>query len=149
MNSYYRGSHGILLVYDLTDPSSASSIRMWLEEIAKFAKDGIPVLLVGNKVDLLQSSNRVLVETVQETRQIVKELQIEFPHLRNCECSAMTGDHVEQAFLGLIAAMIKEKRENYRPYERADRNPEIRIQSRNTVSVLSSSCCTWFVWFHC
>jgi Ras-related protein Rab-1A len=147
VNSYYRGSHGILLVYDLTDPASAISIRMWLEEINKFAKEGIPVFLVGNKLDLLQtsSSNRVLSETtVQETRQIIKDLQIEFPHLQNCECSAKTGEHVEQAFLGLIAAMIKEKQDNYRPYERnMNQKPEIRIHSAagNILSPSSSSCC--------
>jgi GTPase SAR1 family protein len=113
---------------------------MWLQEIEKFAKEGIPVLLVGNKADLLQTSNRALSETVQETRQIVKELQAEFPSLRNYECSAKTGERVEEAFLGLIAAMVKEKQENYRPYERTDRKPEIRIQSGNTLSS-SSSCC--------
>merc|ERR1719295_52727 len=50
-NSFYRGSHGIVLVYDITDPTSFEHVRCWAQEILKYA-DGAAMLLVGNKADL-------------------------------------------------------------------------------------------------
>jgi Ras-related protein Rab-1A len=145
VNSYYRGAHGILLVYDLTDPSSAISLRMWLQEIEKFAKEGIPIILIGNKSDLtLRSMNQQVSPVIQETRQIISDLQIDFPLLQNYECSAKTGEQIEQSFLHLIQAMVKEKQENYRPYDkRQEKKMTVRVhRNGNELSSESTlSCC--------
>jgi Ras-related protein Rab-1A len=151
VNSYYRGAHGILLVYDLTDPSSATSLRMWLQEIEKFAKEGIPVILVGNKADLIHPSGSTQLQQAQltqiiQTRQIISELQNDFPLLHNYECSAKSGENIEESFLQMIKMMIKEKQENYLrhpPSERKEKKTNVRIQ-RTGNELLSSdsvSCC--------
>ena len=36
-SSYYRGCHGIILVFDVTDRSSFEHVRMWLDEIELYA----------------------------------------------------------------------------------------------------------------
>ena len=38
--SYYRGTHGIIVVYDVTNPESFAHVKHWLEEIERNC-DGI------------------------------------------------------------------------------------------------------------
>lgn len=51
-SSYYRGAHGIIVVYDCTDQDSFTNVKTWLEEIDRYACDNVNKLLVGNKSDL-------------------------------------------------------------------------------------------------
>jgi len=48
---FYRGSHAMALVFDVSKPASIQNLPSWVKECRKRAP-GIPVLLVANKVDL-------------------------------------------------------------------------------------------------
>lgn len=50
--SYYKGAHGIILVYDITDRQSFKDIENWLAEVDKYGNENVVKLLVGNKSDL-------------------------------------------------------------------------------------------------
>ena len=50
--SYYRGVHGILLVYDVTEKDSFNNLNFWLMEIEKNANKNVLKVLIGNKIDL-------------------------------------------------------------------------------------------------
>ena len=52
ISSYYKGAHGILVMYDITDKESFKNITNWLIEIEKNAGKNILKVLVGNKCDL-------------------------------------------------------------------------------------------------
>ena len=50
--TYYKGSHGIILVYDITDRQTFNNIQFWLEEVKKHAGANVVKFIVGNKCDL-------------------------------------------------------------------------------------------------
>ena len=55
--SYYRGSQGIVVVYDVTDNDTFENVKHWLDEIEKNAGSDVIKLLVGNKSDCAWMQN--------------------------------------------------------------------------------------------
>lgn len=98
-SSYYRGAHGIIVVYDVTDNESFNNIKQWLGEIDRYASREVNKLLVGNKNDLVENKS-VDFNTAKEFAD-----QLSIPFL---ETSAKNATNVEQAFL-TMAAEIKKK----------------------------------------
>ena len=72
-SSYYRGAHGIIIVYDVTDKESFNNVKHWIQEIDKYAADGVKKLLVGNKCDL--ASKKVV--SHDEAKELADSLGIE------------------------------------------------------------------------
>uniref|UniRef100_A0A452XJS9 GTP-binding protein n=1 Tax=Aegilops tauschii subsp. strangulata TaxID=200361 RepID=A0A452XJS9_AEGTS len=73
-SSYYRGAHGIIIVYDVTDRESFNNVKQWLSEIDRYASDSVCKLLVGNKCDLVDSK---VVDT-EEAKFILDKLTCSF-----------------------------------------------------------------------
>lgn len=88
--SYYRGSKGALLVYDTTRKSTWVELPKWIKETEDALGERIPIILLANKVDLV------------EERVITREMGEEFARENNLvgylETSALTGQNVEEAF---------------------------------------------------
>ncbi|KAK5837637.1 hypothetical protein PVK06_006364 [Gossypium arboreum] len=97
-SSYYRGAHGIIIVYDVTEMESFNSVKQWLNEIDRYANDSVCKLLVGNKCDLVENK---VVDT-QRAKAFADELGIPF-----LETSAKDAINVEQAFLTMAGAIKK------------------------------------------
>ena len=55
--SYYKGAHGIMLVYDVSDPKSADSVEYWVRNIRSHASDTVQLALIGNKIDLRSAAD--------------------------------------------------------------------------------------------
>ena len=77
-SSYYRGAHGIIIVYDITDEDSYNNVKQWLNEIDRYASEKVDKLLVGNKADLTDK-RKVNAETAKEYAQVGVLLSLSFP----------------------------------------------------------------------
>ncbi|CAN6273709.1 unnamed protein product, partial [Urochloa humidicola] len=98
-SSYYRGAHGIIIVYDVTDQESFNNVKQWLNEIDRYASDNVNKILVGNKSDL--TANKVV--ATETAKAFADEMGIPF-----METSAKNAINVEQAFMAM-AASIKDR----------------------------------------
>jgi len=97
-SSYYRGAHGIIIVYDVTDQESFNNVKQWMQEIDRYGTDNVRKLLVGNKCDL--ETSRVV--SFEDGQNFAESIGIPF-----AETSAKNGIAVEEAF-NQMAAEIKE-----------------------------------------
>ncbi|KAI1961140.1 hypothetical protein LOZ58_003628 [Ophidiomyces ophidiicola] len=107
--SYFRGASGALLVFDITRPSTFSSLSAWLQDLRQIAEEGIVVVLVGNKSDLLphKSANGTAsgagtapaAESEHITRTQAEAWCKANGVVRYVETSAKSGENVERAFL--------------------------------------------------
>lgn len=128
-SSYYRGAHGIIVVYDVTDQESFANVKQWLQEIDRYASENVNKLLVGNKSDLTQK------KVVDYTTAKEYADQLGMPFL---ETSAKNSTNVEQAFL-TMAAEIKNR---MGPPTAADTKAKnVKINSSKPVQESKGGCC--------
>ena len=52
--AFYKKAHGIVIVYDVTDAKSFKSVSNWIESILDNAHKEVAIILLGNKIDLVQ-----------------------------------------------------------------------------------------------
>lgn len=94
---YYRGSHGAILVYDITDEESFLKVKSWVRELQKMLGNEIKLAIAGNKSDLIKDRT-VPMETAQEYATQVGA--------KYFETSAKLNEGVDELFLGLTSEMI-------------------------------------------
>lgn len=98
-HAYYRDSHALLLLYDITSKSSFDNIRAWLSEIHDYAPENVVVMLLGNKAD--RSGERMIKKEEGET--LAKEHNVAF-----METSAKTGMNVDLAFMAIARELTSQ-----------------------------------------
>jgi len=128
-SSYYRGAHGIIVVYDITDAQTFASVKQWLSEIERFACENVNRLLVGNKSDLKEKRK---VETTT-AKEFADSLGIPF-----IETSAKCASNVEDAFI-TMASEIKKKMAATTPHQR--NVVAIKPQSEEVSRKNGGGCC--------
>lgn len=74
--SYYRGAQGIIVMYDITDRDTFENIKLWLNEIDRYACKDVAKLLVGNKSDL-ESRRQVTYAEAEEFAKSINMIYIE------------------------------------------------------------------------
>jgi len=95
--SFYRGAHGILLVYDITDKESFARVEEWLKEIKNYTPDHTPIIFVGNKSDL---DGKRAVDNATAKAFADKH------NLHFIETSAKEGTNVDEAFMALAERIV-------------------------------------------
>ena len=110
--NYYKGSDGIILVYDISNESSFETLKNWMDDIKENSKNKIEVIIIGNKLDLERQVEKKRLE------QFAEEYKVPY-----FETSAKTGEGVEESFNKLIDNLSKkEKKINESIDEEDDKN---------------------------
>ena len=88
---FFKGSHCIFLVYDITKEETFTNLESWLKEIRENATENVQIILVGNMLDL------------DDKRVVTKERAMEFKSRENLdgfiETSAKQGSNVKELFI--------------------------------------------------
>lgn len=95
--SYIRNADAIILVYDVTSEETFRHVSTWMEAINSLAKQGLPVILVGNKIDI-ENERRI---TTEEGEKLAERYKILFK-----EASAMSGNGVADVFTMLTVEIF-------------------------------------------
>ena len=98
VRSFYKGAHGVLLVYDVTDEASFLSLGSWLEEVEECASPALAKVLVANKTDMPER------QVDRKRAQGWAEQQ----GLGMVETSARSHQGVEEVFLGMVKGLLEE-----------------------------------------
>ncbi len=97
--SYYKGAHGIVLIYDVTNRKTYENIRKWMNQIKDDSSSNISIILVANKIDCENEFRQV---TKEEGEVLAKN-----NNLPIFEASAKDNINVEESFKYLIEEINK------------------------------------------
>ncbi|MFW9782452.1 MAG: Rab family GTPase [Candidatus Heimdallarchaeota archaeon] len=70
--SFYEGAVGIIYTYDLTRINTFTDLIEWKKEIDRVLNGKTPSILIGNKLDLIDSENRrIFPKDIQKLRKLI------------------------------------------------------------------------------
>ena len=88
----------MLLVFDCTNRATFDALKNWLSQVDQHAEQGIQKFLICNKID---SPNRQV--SLVEAQGMAQE-----NGLQVFECSAKTGEHVEEMFSNVCSTIVSQ-----------------------------------------
>lgn len=94
-SSVYRGAHGVVLIYDVADRRTFTSIEQWIAQIHRHADTDVNIVLVGNKCDVGADEREV---SEEEGQRLADHFAVPF-----FEASAKKNVNVEAVFTRLAA----------------------------------------------
>jgi len=101
---FYRGSQGILMLYDMTNVTTFNNIESWIKQIRENTKGTNPcIVLIANKADL-ESKRKVARKTGEKFAAKHK--------IKYFETSALTKEGVNKAFQTLAEEVVKRHHDN-------------------------------------
>jgi len=100
-STYYRGTHGVIVVYDVSSGESFANVKRWLHEIDANC-DVVNRILVGNKND---DPDRKVVLT-EDARRFADQMGIQL-----YETSAKDNINVEEMFRSITSLVLKSKKD--------------------------------------
>ncbi len=104
-SSFIQGSHGVIVMFDLTRAETFVNARNWINEVLKYELPIESMILVGNKADLEEN----IVVSQEEVDQLKEEFQIPYYY----QTSPRTGDNVPIAFEMLARSIYNSIKEVY------------------------------------
>lgn len=116
-SAYYKGSHGILLVYDMTDGQSYEDVdKFWLQEVDNYAEKDVELYLIGNKSDLVER-RAIPAATVEEYCKKKK--------MTHFESSAKEDEKVSDIFIDFARKMMRKNDAKQQTAKKEDNKPTV------------------------
>ncbi len=98
--SFYEGTYGALVVFDLSRPQTFSKMKEWISDLNLILENKIPFVILGNKSDLVPEIGESLHQN--EIDHFVEKLDSTY-----FETSAKTGENIQEAFAHLARTIVK------------------------------------------
>lgn len=98
--NYYKGAHGFILIYDITNTLTLEGIQNWLKLIKENARGNVKIILLGNKIDL---ENQRKIST-EEGRQLAEQYGCIF-----YETSAKSNINITEAISTIIKMVYEQE----------------------------------------
>ncbi|CAI2350315.1 unnamed protein product [Caenorhabditis sp. 36 PRJEB53466] len=127
--TYYRTAQGFVLVFSLAEKSTFENLKQIFLEILKIRNEDVPMVLVGNKSDLVETRQ---VEEA-EAQSFAKKLRIPY-----FESSARLNQNVSEVFEE-CAVLIQKSAKTHVERRRWSSEPE--LTDKNCKNWLKSYCC--------
>ncbi len=106
---YYRGAVGAMIVYDVNENQTFDKILKWVDRyINNSGYPNAPILIIGNKTDLLTVEKEIL--SITQQNELLDDLKNEYPNVSSIltsRTSAKTEENVEKSFTNLIHEIIE------------------------------------------
>ncbi|XP_076048132.1 RAS oncogene family member Rab35 [Oratosquilla oratoria] len=99
--TYYRGTHGVIVVYDVTNGESFANVKRWLHEIDQNC-EVVNRILVGNKNDCPDRK----VVLYEDAKRFADQMSIQL-----FETSAKDNINVEEMFTVMTRMVLRTKKE--------------------------------------
>ena len=102
MSTYYRRSHGVVLVHDVSQPSTFLAMEKWRLKLQDHVdSEDCKMIILANKIDLLDTDY-----DMQKTNKYASE----HGAIGTFATSAMTNCNIEVAFQNLVTAIAKKEK---------------------------------------
>jgi len=85
------------LVFDLTKEKTFDSVNRWIEDIKNMAEPDLTIMLVGNKLDLVNKDSSARQVPKEEGKRLAKENDLLY-----VETSAIEGTNITTSFEDLL-----------------------------------------------
>ena len=96
--NYYKGAHGIILIYDVTSRKTFENIQNWVTQIKEEVSEKVNIILVGNKID--DENNRKV--SSEEGKKMADQWGLDF-----FETSAKSGINIDTTFNDLVKKTVE------------------------------------------
>ncbi|XDA85417.1 hypothetical protein R6Z07F_015194 [Ovis aries] len=124
-STYYRGTHGVIVVYDVTSAESFVNVKRWLHEINQNCDD-VCRILVGNKND---DPERKVVET-EDAYKFAGQMGIQL-----FETSAKENVNVEEMFNCITELVLRAKKDNLAKQQQQQQNDVVKLTKNKEPAV--------------
>ena len=109
VQGFYRNTSLAIIVYDISRKKSFEALEIWLKDLRQHTEEGIPVFIVGNKMDLQKDIS------TEEAKMFSVSNRTKF----FTECSAKTGENVKDIFFKAAQYLY----DTYKVYQNQNKVP--------------------------
>lgn len=133
-NAYYRGTMGVMLVFDLSRPETFRNLDLWLTEIRNNTSC-LRITLVGNKADL----RHLRMVATADAKAYAEKNGLDY-----IETSAKDATNVDKAFTDIAVKLLKDfkiTRDSNMHVVSSDSATKIKLTQEQKNKKLNTGCC--------
>ena len=116
--SYCKGAMGALVIYDVTNRESYESVPRWIEFVRALAVPDLVVMIVGNKVDLVEpdggdssTDTAAVLASARQVSFLDSSVLAQEQRAMLLEASARTGASVDEIFAMVTKAVLSRRQD--------------------------------------